>query len=185
VPARDGVVVQECGAGLVRVRVRDDGFAFAAPPLTRYEPVDEPLVARLAAGLGVDRSAVLGCSWLVNGPEWVGVRLAGADRVLALAPDPVALAGLDVGVVGPGGDADFEVRAFIFEGGGLVEDPATGSLNAGLARWLVDEGVAPPAYTAAQGTAIGRAARLRVEADGDELWVGGQVREAITGAVEL
>ncbi|MFT7839732.1 PhzF family phenazine biosynthesis protein [Saccharothrix sp. BKS2] len=187
-PARDGVVVQECGAGLVRVRARDGRFAFAAPPLTRFEPVAEPLVARVAAALGVARAEVLGCSWLVNGPEWLGVRLADAARVLALTPDPAGLAGLDVGVIGAhpaGGDADFEVRALIGTEGSLVEDPATGSLNAGFARWLIEDGVAPRAYVAAQGTAIGRAARLHVDLDDEGLWVGGAVREGITGAVEL
>ena len=35
------LVVQECGAGLVRVRRDGEQLAFAAPPLTRFEPVDE------------------------------------------------------------------------------------------------------------------------------------------------
>ncbi|GAA1300241.1 PhzF family phenazine biosynthesis protein [Saccharothrix xinjiangensis] len=187
-PARDGVVVQECAAGLVRVRARGDRFAFAAPPMTRFEPVAEPLAARVAAALGVERDEVVGCSWLVNGPEWIGVRLADAERVLALAPDPAGLAGLDVGVIGAhpaGGDADFEVRAFTDADGSLVEDPATGSLNAGFARWLIEDGAAPRAYVAAQGTAIGRAARVHVDLDDDGLWVGGDVRPGITGTVDL
>ncbi|QFZ19435.1 PhzF family phenazine biosynthesis protein [Saccharothrix syringae] len=187
-PVRDDVVVQECAAGLVEVRVAGDRLAFAAPPMTRFEPVAEPLAARVAAGLGVGRDAVLGCSWLVNRPEWIGVRLADAERVLALRPDPGVLAGLEVGVVGPhraGAGADFEVRAFIAADGSVVEDPATGSLNAGLARWLVGEGVAPAGYVVAQGTAIGHAARLHVDVGGDAVWVGGEVRPGITGTVEI
>ncbi|MBY8848664.1 PhzF family phenazine biosynthesis protein [Saccharothrix sp. MB29] len=186
--AAPGVVVQQCAAGLVPVRVDGDDLAFAAPPLTRYEPVGEPLVARVAAGLGLDRSEVLGCSWLVNGPQWIGVRLADAARVLDVTADPVDLAGLDIGLVGPhpaGADADFEVRALLPGGGAGPEDPATGSLNAGLAHWLLDEGVAPASYVAAQGTVLGRAARIRVSKDGDTLWIGGAVRRAITGTVEF
>ena len=38
VPQRDGVVVQQCGAGLVEVR-RDGLLRFAAPPLRRSGPV--------------------------------------------------------------------------------------------------------------------------------------------------
>src|SRR5207248_8539446 len=36
---KDGVTVQECGAGLVAVRRTEDGLAFAAPPLLRSGPV--------------------------------------------------------------------------------------------------------------------------------------------------
>src|SRR5918997_7178749 len=41
-------IVQECAAGLVPVR--DDGgrLAFAAPPLTRFGPVEEDLTDRIA-----------------------------------------------------------------------------------------------------------------------------------------
>ena len=182
-----GVVVQECGAGLVRVRRDGERLAFAAPPLTRFEPVEEELVLRLAAGLGVDRTEVLGASWLVNGPRWIGVRLADAARVLGLQPDGRLLDGLEVGVVGAhpaGSEADFEVRAFIVDGE-TVEDPVTGSLNAGLAHWLISEGHAPSSYVAAQGTALGRSGRVHVaQADG-VLWVGGEVVPAVRGVVRL
>src|SRR5262245_51636550 len=39
--AADGSVVQECPAGLVRVRRQTEGLAFAAPPLVRSGPVEE------------------------------------------------------------------------------------------------------------------------------------------------
>jgi len=39
-PGRPDVVVQECAAGLVQVRLGPDGLAFAAPPLLRTGPVD-------------------------------------------------------------------------------------------------------------------------------------------------
>jgi predicted PhzF superfamily epimerase YddE/YHI9 len=65
------------------------------------------------------------------------------------------------------------------------EDPATGSLNAGAARWLMDTGVAPQMYVAAQGTALGRAGRVHVRADDGEIWVGGDTTTVITGTVAL
>ena len=46
-PASEGVVVQECGAGLVEVRRRGDRLAFAAPPLVRSGPVEPGEAARL------------------------------------------------------------------------------------------------------------------------------------------
>src|SRR6478672_12325540 len=46
-------VLQECGAGLVRVRRGDTGLAFAAPPLIRSGPVEETDVQRAAEALRI------------------------------------------------------------------------------------------------------------------------------------
>jgi len=91
------VVVQECAAGLVRVRRTAAGLAFAAPPLLRSGPVEETLRRHLADVLGIELDAVVDAAWLDNGPGWVGVLLGSADEVLALRPRGVDL---DVGVVG-------------------------------------------------------------------------------------
>ncbi|MGO4235325.1 PhzF family phenazine biosynthesis protein [Pseudarthrobacter sp. YAF2] len=187
VPKSGDYVVQECGAGLVRIK-RDAGrLAFAAPPLTRFEAVEEPVRQQLADALGITAGDILDASWLVNGPEWIGVLLGSADQVLALAPDPVAMGNLKVGVIGPhapGGDADFEVRTFI-PGDAMVEDPVTGSFNAGAAQWLIGSGRAPERYVAAQGTVLGRAGRVHVTAEGGDVWVGGESRTCIQGTVLL
>ncbi|AZF15399.1 Phenazine biosynthesis protein PhzF like [Pseudomonas sp. R3-18-08] len=68
---------------------------------------------------------------------------------------------------------------------GAQEDPATGSLNAGLAQWLLSEGLAPERYVVSQGTAIGRAGRIRIGRQGDEVWVGGAVAVCIEGRLQL
>ena len=182
-----GTVIQECAAGLIPVRVAEDQLAFEAPPLTRYEPADEALTVRIAAVLGIPRQDIVAASWLVNGPQWIGVRLASAREVLALQPDPAKAGDLEIGVVGPhdpDGEAAFEVRAFV--GGDPVwEDAVTGSLNAGLARWLTDTGVAAPPYTAAQGTVLGRRGRVHVSLRDGNIWVGGHVTGCIQGTVRL
>ncbi len=188
-PRQADALVQECGAGLVRLRRAEVGgrLAFDAPPLRRYEPLSTADLATVTAGLRLDPVDVLDASWLVNGPPWVGVRLASAEQVLAVRPDGPALDGWDVGVVGPqpaGADTAIEVRAFV-GGASLVEDPVTGSLQAGLARWLIDTGVLPRTYVAAQGTALGRRGRVQVEQVGDRLWIGGEVSRAVVGTVEL
>ncbi|SDE47386.1 PhzF family phenazine biosynthesis protein [Auraticoccus monumenti] len=185
-PAGD-VVVQECAAGLVPVRRDGSRLAFAAPPLTRHEPVDAALRDQLSRGLRVPAEDVLDAVWIVNGPHWIGVRLATAGQVLALDPDPVLLQGLDVGVVAPhppGSAVDVEVRGFAAEVT-LVEDPATGSLNAGLAQWLVGSGVLPSRYVAAQGTVLGRAGRISTSTEDGTTWVGGEVRAVVEGTVDL
>jgi predicted PhzF superfamily epimerase YddE/YHI9 len=65
------------------------------------------------------------------------------------------------------------------------EDPVTGSLNAGIAQWLIGAGIAPPSYVAAQGTRLGRKGRVHVEqADGD-IWIGGDSVIGIRGTVGI
>ena len=186
-PKTDGVLVQECGAGLVRVKHDAGRLAFAAPPLTRFEAADAAVRSQLAAGLRLPEASLLDASWLVNGPEWVGVLLESAEQVLAIEPDLVAMGDLKVGVIGPhkpGSDVDFEVRTFI-PGDAMVEDPVTGSFNAGAAQWLIGTGRAPEEYVAAQGTALGRAGRIHVKAEDGDIWVGGASATCIQGTVLL
>ncbi|MCR1161924.1 MULTISPECIES: PhzF family phenazine biosynthesis protein [Micrococcaceae] len=187
VPKTDGVVVQECGAGLVRVKHDAGRLAFAAPPLTRSGPVSDEVRAQLAAGLRLPEEALLDTSWLVNGPAWIGVLLESAGQVLGIEPDLAAMGDLKVGVIGPheaGSDVDFEVRTFIAHDA-MTEDPVTGSFNAGAAQWLIGSGRAPDEYTAAQGTALGRAGRVHVKAEDGEIWVGGASATCIQGTVLL
>jgi len=89
-----------------------------------------------------------------------------------------------VGAYPAGSECQFEVRAFVPDLG-VPEDPVTGSLNAGLAQWLIGAGLAPDRYVAAQGAALGRAGRVSVSALGDDIWIGGAVCAVITGSVTL
>lgn len=184
---RGDVIVQECGAGLVRIRREGDVLAFAAPPLQRSGPLDEVDVERIAAGLGLTRSDIVDHQWCDNGPGWQAVLLESADQVLSIQPDPHLLADLDVGIIGPhaSGDIDYEVRAFFPGNSGLTEDPVTGSLNAALAQWLIGSGRAPESYLAAQGTAMGRAGRVHVMREGDDIWIGGRCVTVIAGEVRI
>ena len=187
VPAAADNLVQECGAGLIDIRQGEGRLAFAAPPLLRDGPLAPALAERIMAGLRVAPDKVRAMQWVDNGPGWIGVLLDSAHTVLELEIDKIALAGLDVGVIGPhpqGGPADFEVRAF-FTGDGLLEDPVTGSLNASLAQWLIGNGTAPPRYRARQGTAVGYSGIIDVEREGDRVWVGGACITCIEGSVRL
>ena len=187
VPRQAGVVVQECGVGLVPLRRAAGRLAFAAPPLRRTGPLDETLLQRVAAALGLARDDIRHHQWVDNGPGWCAVMLRTAAQVLAVRPDFAVLGDLKLGLVGvqpPGHERQFEVRAFV-PGLGVPEDPVTGSLNAGLAQWLIAAGLAPPVYAAGQGTALGRDGRVFVEQQGDTVWVGGDVVACIEGEVSL
>jgi PhzF family phenazine biosynthesis protein len=186
VPQQDGVVVQECGVGLVTLRRDGDALAFAAPPLLKGGPVDEATVQEAADALGVRRDDILDAAWADNGPGWLGLLLGSAEAVLAIRPNPMRLT---IGVAGGypvGSPYAYEVRAFYSEGGLTFEDPVTGSLNASLAQWLIGSGRFAAPYVASQGTAIGRAGKVRITTDASgAVWVGGDVAECISGVVEL
>lgn len=185
-PQQAGVVVQQCGAGLVRIRRSADGLAFAAPPLLRDGPVEEPFLDRIAAALGISRADIVDASWADNGPGWVAVLLKSAEAVLALRPGRV---GFELGVAGPyppGSPCAFEVRAFVGPASDPFEDPVTGSLNAAIAPWLLRTGRARAPYVVSQGTALGRSGRVHISQDaGGTIWVGGGTITCLSGQAEL
>ena len=187
VPQR-ALIVQECGIGLVRLRRDASRLAFAAPPLRRSGPVEADVLDHIARSLRIEPSAIRASNWVDNGPGWVAVMLASRDDVLALAPDFALMAGLKVGVVAPWPAsepaAQFEVRAFV-PSLGVPEDPVTGSLNAGLAQWLIGTGRAPSHYVASQGAALGRAGRVHVDQAGGDIWIGGHSVTCIDGTLAL
>ena len=181
-PRDEDVIVQECGSGLVRVRRTPAGLAFAAPPLLRSGPVEEPLVEQIASVLGIDRAEIVDAAWADNGPGWVAVLLKSAEAVLALRPGFVDL---DVGVAGFHPDGVLEVRAFFPKDGTTAEDPVTGSLNASLAEWLLASGRVQAPYLAHQGTVLGRAGRVHVTVDAGTIWVAGGTVTCITGECRI
>src|ERR1700722_19137388 len=176
-------IVQQCEIGLIRIRHQNGRLAFAAPP-TSPEEIDEATRAQIAASLRVSPAAILAAQRVTKSPGFVAALFASREELLALKPDFAAMGHLKIGAVAPtpGHDADFEVRGFV---PGIGEDPVTGSLNAGLARWLIGTGRAPSRYTAAQGTAMGRAGRIYLEQDGADVWVGGDCVTCITGDVVI
>lgn len=181
-------VVQECGAGLIPVRRSGGTLAFQAPPLTRSGPVDKTLLTHVMEGLGLPLQDARAAEWVDNGPGWMAILLSSRDKVLSVEPDFQRLKGIRVGIVARCNpledktDADFEVRGFTAAG---FEDAVTGSLNAGIACWLTGSSLAPARYVAAQGTTIGRAGRITVERQDNQIWIGGHVETVINGTVTL
>lgn len=186
-PRDPGEIVQECGAGLVRIRRGEEGLAFAAPLLVRSGPASAEEAAKVAAVLDLDPAEMLAVEWVDNGPGWIAVLLKSAERVLELRPGALDF---DLGVVGfhpEGSETAIELRAFAPLGGGAwVEDPVTGSLNASVAQWLLGSGQLTAPYVASQGGAIGRAGRIHISQDEDDtIWVGGHTETLISGSAEL
>ena len=192
VPAQEGRLVQECGLGLVELRVEEGALSFRAPDFLRSGEVDEETLGRAVGALGIEPGRFVRAQWIDNGPGWLGVQVSSAAEVLGLRPDFAAMQGLQLGVIGPHSEedrarvgADHEVRAFCPELS-VPEDPVTGSLNAGFALWLTRAGHLPPDYVARQGTVLGRDGRVRVTTAPDGgIWVGGTTTTVVEGTVEL
>lgn len=204
VPRRDGIVVQECGAGLIEILVGTGAsgggsgngrsgavrnLAFAAPPMIRHEPVTAPDLDRAMRVLGLTDADVVSSHWIDNGPGWMGLQLTDARRVLDVEMPTERADRFDVGVVGlhshgsvGHGSADIEVRAFFNDPSGSIrEDPVTGSLNASIAQWLVGKGTLPVSYQARQTTGL-----VSVDAREDgTVWVGGRIDVRVAGSIDV
>jgi PhzF family phenazine biosynthesis protein len=184
-----GLLVQECGVGLVTVRIGDDGGLAFRAPAARLDAMDSELLPLLRKTLGSPALAAAHPPVVANmGICWLVVRLQTAADCLAVIPDAIALdelmrrtASNGVAVYGPhpaGGPADYEVRALFLENGIQIEDPVTGSANACIAR------LRPPQdYRARQGTALGRDGQVTVRYLDGEPWVGGHTVTVINGTL--
>lgn len=186
-------IVQECGAGLVRLNKASGRLSFEAPPMVRSGAVDRTQLEEFVDVLGIAVTDVVDSNWVDNGPGWVGIQLSSADAVLELRPDSTRHANpetLFIGVLGFHASAEeglYEVRAFFpDQAGRMLEDPVTGSLNASLAQWLVAKGKATPPYVASQGAALGRSGRVHISEDeSGALWIGGSTRTVVEGVIDL
>jgi PhzF family phenazine biosynthesis protein len=193
---RDGILVQECPAGLVRLDVRhaDDGtrwLSFELPP-PAITPLDGAQAAELAAILGTPAVAPLPCV-VDTGTRWVVAQLPDAQAVLAAAPDLARMrawnhAGGHTGVIvfgahAAGAPASIEVRAFA-PAHGVPEDPVCGSGNGAIAAWLRHTGQADAFrrdFLSSQGAAVGRAGILRLTIGADTIHVGGTAVTCVAG----
>lgn len=185
-PKRDGVIVQQCGVGLVEIRHMEDMLWFKAPPLLREGPLTAQERARAAGLLGIPDDHILDAVHADNGPGWVLLRLRSVEQVLAagITSKPDGIADIGLFATGDGHErAAFEVRAFFTSpSGSLTEDPVTGSLNAAIAQYAFANGLASGEYSAHQGRMTGSdgIVRCRREADGS-VWVGGRTGSISSG----
>jgi PhzF family phenazine biosynthesis protein len=215
-PRQPRRVGQECGVGVVTLQSVDGRRAFAAPALRRSAPSPTQLAqvaAALgvkAAQIVAARTLDNGTAWLallLDSPDSVLAlqpdhsqlkALGHKVGVAALQPTPAATLiarssrearafhvqappPADATVPAP----DLCVRAFA-AAVGVEEDPVTGSLNASLAQWLIEDGILHAPYVAAQGEVLGRDGRVYISRDAEgQVWVGGGAVSCIHGQVRL
>jgi PhzF family phenazine biosynthesis protein len=194
--ARGGMLVQECAAGLLPVRIDPGDGVHVRAPRARQVPADNGALLA-AATSGFARGDLSPALWN-NGPGWWLVQLRDGAAVRAAIPDLPAIAALThatgavgLAVFGASDDDghDLVVRAFC-PADNIPEDPVTGSANACIAAALHAADAWPRAggagearrYVASQGRELGRDGRIEVAVDGEgEVWIGGQVQCVIRG----
>ena len=186
-PHAPGMIIQECGAGLIEVRQEEELLAFQAPAFTRTGPLSASELAEACRVAGVRREQVVEAAHVENGPRWQMLRLGSVEEVLEAEPAAKAAIGTDVGLVAgypEGSPLQWELRAFFVDALGRVrEDPVTGSFNAGVAMHLFAGGLARTSYIAGQGQKLGADGRIHCThgADGS-VWVGGRSATIARGA---
>jgi PhzF family phenazine biosynthesis protein len=198
VRARDGLLTQECGAGLLPIRIEGAGASrelFVRAPAAHVVQTGAArgsLLSRLIAGrVAADSPPAL----VEGGRRWWVAEFGDEAAVRNWRPDhdairAVALADNCLGVCVfarcTDAECDLVVRAFP-AGVGIVEDPASGAANGLIAAWIAARGFGGTlarGYRVSQGREIGHDARISVRIDEDKsVWVGGRTDLIADGAV--
>jgi trans-2,3-dihydro-3-hydroxyanthranilate isomerase len=161
----------ETGVGVVPVRLERDGprivFGWMSQPVPTVEPYAD--ASEVLDALGVERSE-LPIEVYDNGLRFVYVALASKEDVAALTPDLGRLGRFEA-VLGfntfAGSGTRWKTRMFA-PGGGVPEDPATGSAAGPLAVHLARHGKIDfgTEIQISQGAEIGRPSTLHARVEG-------------------
>jgi trans-2,3-dihydro-3-hydroxyanthranilate isomerase len=185
----------ETGAGVIPVRLEREGARITFGWMTQPVPTvaEYEAAADLLAALGVEGST-LPIDVYDNGLQHVFVALRSEEEVAALQPDMGALARLpDVLGVNcfAGSGTRWKTRMFA-PGGGVPEDPATGSAAGPLACHLVRHGLVEPdtEVQISQGAEIRRPSTLHARVAGspekiEKVEVGGSAIIVARGEFKL
>jgi trans-2,3-dihydro-3-hydroxyanthranilate isomerase len=195
-PLQLGEIRLETGSGIVPVTLeRDEGGSIVFGRMVQPIPTVEPYVDEgpLLEALGVERSE-LPVELYDNGMRHVYVALGSADEVASLKPDLGRLGELSP-ILGintfAGAGTRWKTRMFA-PGGGVAEDPATGSAAGPLVVHLARHGriAFGDEIEISQGEEIGRPSTLYARAEGsldqiEKVEVGGSAVTVARGEFQL
>jgi PhzF family phenazine biosynthesis protein len=193
---KDGVLVQECGVGLIRIEVDGAGpdrtITLGLPP-GKINALSGEDVVELEAILGAPVERNYAPAMVNVGPIWIVARMTDAGAVLDLKPDFARSAAFERKLGATGitvfgkyrhGDTAIEVRSFA-PSCGVDEDPVCGSGNGSVALFQASRGLIPPAataYVAGQGQRVGRDGRIKISIDdAGQVKVGGACVTCVDG----
>ena len=192
-----GLLTQECGAGLLPIRVEGDGDArrlFVQAPAARVlrETADQARAVRaLLEGIA---PGALPPAFVEGGRRWWIAEFADEASLRAWRPDHAAIGKLAQATDSLGVCAfarsrsagyDLVVRA-LPAGVGIVEDPASGAANGLIAAWIAHaepRGPLAQGYRVSQGREIGHDAAIVIRIEDARIWVGGRTRTIVSGNV--
>jgi PhzF family phenazine biosynthesis protein len=195
---RDGLLWQECGAGVLPIRVEGHG---ADRELLLQSPGERvldtgrdahPLLPAALAGIDIGS---LPPALVDGGRRWWLAEVADEASLRAWQPDHAAIGALAQASDSMGlcafarsshPDCQLVVRAFP-AGVGIVEDPASGAANGLIAAYIVHaepDGALARGYRVSQGREIGHDARLIVHIDDNAIWVGGRSHTVVDGTLD-
>ncbi|MCC7006614.1 MAG: PhzF family phenazine biosynthesis protein [Ottowia sp.] len=193
-------IVQQCGIGLVPIRMMGEGSLAFRAPAAELRPLDKTLYPLLQAALASDDCVLTPPPIVANmGIRWLTVRMQSARDCLAVCINANALSELievcDVTGIAFYGAHDqfspthYEVRALFMQQGLPIEDPVTGSANACIARVLQaqnfpDGTPSIRGYSVRQGTPLQRDGRLSMVFLDNEPWISGQSITMINGQIQ-
>ena len=191
-PNSAGLLIQECGRGLVTLSI-DGERLFLALPTPAMRDLVAPRLSDLAAALGLGADSVRASAIIDVGVAWITLQLADASLVRGLRPDqarihaltPPGIVGVTVfGLASPGTQPEIEVRSFA-PAEGVPEDPVCGSGNGCVAALVRRERlIARSTYIAGQGSCVGRDGRVEVRFGDDEtIWLGGHAVTCVEGTL--
>ena len=196
--ARNAVLVQQCAAGLLPIRVEGDDFArelFVQAPAARLVAEPQSVSARLHGVLNGQALGRLPPALIEGGRRWWVVEFADESTVRNWRPDHAAIRALaledrclGVCVFARADNSAFDLVVRAFPAGvGIVEDPASGAANGLIAAWIAQsepDGALARGYRVSQGREIGHDARMVVRIDADRaVWVGGRSDIVVDGTL--
>lgn len=191
-PKDPGHLVQECGRGLVTIKI-DGERLFLALPAPQLHEMSGSQSSDLAAALGIPAERVLASARVDVGVTWLTLQLVDAELVRSLQPDqtrlraltPSGVAGVTVfGFYAAAQAPQLEVRSFA-PAEGIPEDPVCGSGNGCVAALIRQERlISQHGYLAAQGRCLGRDGRVEIRyADDGTIWLGGHAVTCVQGVM--
>lgn len=195
---REGVVRQECPAGIFEMRINGESGNRSISFTVLAEQV-EPLTSRDRDAVGDALGTAPEQVFLVEaGARWIVARFADADTLDGLRPafDRILELTTRLGVLGisvygpsPDADADLEVRSFA-PSIGVDEDAVCGGGNAcvgAAVAFALAEDVPVVALTVSQGRHLGRRGRVRLLASRLDrtVLVSGEAVTTVSGTVRM
>ncbi len=180
---------QECGAGVIPLRVDKEGNIYARVP--RPKLLDIQIEVK-ELGQAIPANNIIEPISIDVGPIWLVARLENPELVSSLQVNFSELTTLSnvagivgVTVYGFNQDGTIQVRSFA-PVLGVNEDPVCGSGNAAVAAHIKATNLKAyvgDTYTAYQGEALGRDGKVKVCFEGDDILIGGTAITVINGNI--